>query len=75
MSTEIIGETKKRNYTVTRYWDGKRVMYQITQRYKKPFHSGDWSSRYYGYVQLSRKDIEFIVKKIREKEKEDDIIA
>lgn len=80
MSTRIINESKKRNFSVVRFCAGMgKVKYQITQKYEddyveegngdKDFHG--YIRQYYGYVHLSKKEIEFILKKIEEEERKD----
>lgn len=34
MSTDLINEDEKKGYTLTRFWGGNGVKYQITQEYK-----------------------------------------
>ena len=68
MSTDIINEDDNKGYKLTRYWGGfkKGRMYQITQNYEKPYSDDNISCRFTGYVSLSKKDIEYILKKIKE---------
>ena len=55
MSTQLF---EGKNFTLTGYWGGKKqgIMYQITQYNKTEEH--------YDWVQLSKKDIRLIIKKI-----------
>ena len=74
MSTRIIKESKRRNYSVVRFCAGLgKTKYQITQPYEQPDlnHNND-INHYYGFVQLSKKELEFILKKIEEEEEEKD---
>jgi len=69
MTTQIIKEAKKRGFTVTEFCAGKgKVKYQITQKYEEGDHN-DEIRHFYGYVHLSKKDLEFILKQIEKEEK------
>ena len=70
MSTQIISEAKKKGFTVTEFCAGKgKVKYQITQRYEEDDNHTDEWRHVVGYVQLSKKDLEFILKMIEKEEK------
>lgn len=69
MTTKIINETKNKGFTVTQFCAGKgKVKYQITQKYEEGAHN-DEIRQFYGYVHLSKKDLEFILKQIEKEEK------
>ena len=58
MSTELIEEDENKGYNLTRFWNGEGgIVFQITQKHN------------YSHVELSKKDIEYILKKIKENEK------
>lgn len=67
MSTEIFGNKK---YSVVRFWGGKEIMYQITQRYKTSVKREDWTRNNYGYVCLTKRQLKTILKKIESMENE-----
>lgn len=65
MTTELIQNKK---FTLTRFWAGKEVQYQITQRYTSK-NEDTWVRNIFGYVHLSKKDMVKILRKIEKDEK------
>jgi hypothetical protein len=65
MTTQIIKESKRRGFTVTEFCAGKgKVKYQITQKYENKDGCNNDMRLVYGYVHLSKNDLEFILKQI-----------
>ena len=73
MTTKIIDESEKKSYTVTQFCSGKgKVKYQITQTYAKmgleDFGMKDELRHIFGFVQLSKKDLKYILEQIEKNE-------
>ena len=65
MTTRIISDKDKKGFVVTEFFDGQKLKYQITQRYDDfEDNCEDKSKQVFGYVQLSKNDLKYILKKI-----------
>jgi len=67
MSTEIISEEDNMNFSLTRFWAGKKTMFQITQRYKNKTNDS-LVRTVFGYVHVSKEDLEEMLRRINAKE-------
>jgi len=67
MTKQIIKESKKRQFTVTEFCSSKgKISYQITQKYKDiDYNYKDETRHSWGYVQLSKKELIYILDKIK----------
>ena len=63
MTTQIIDEEDSMGFTLTRFWGGKKVMYQITQRYKNKTGSPEMKQMF-GHVHVSKEDLEEMLRRI-----------
>ena len=73
MTTQIIKESKKKGFTVTEFFDGKGLKYQITQRYDKDFtNKNDEYKHIFGFVCLTKEHIQYILKQIEKEDKKDE---
>ena len=74
MTTELFGGNKKHKFSLTSFYDGKGVSYQITQRYvDMGYPDDDYSDELrhvFGFVQLTEDDLIFIIRKIRSRKHE-----
>lgn len=67
MTTQIIDEEDSMGFTLTRFWGGKKVMYQITQRYKNKTRD-TLVRNMFGHVHVSKEDLEEMLRRINAKE-------
>lgn len=68
MSTPIVDEEDALGFNLTRFWGGKELLYQITQRYKDKTED-DSTRNIFGYVQVSKQDLEEMLRRINKLEK------
>jgi len=74
MTVELFGGNKKHKFSITQFYDGKGISYQITQRYDNiGYPDDDYSDELrhvFGFVQLTEDDLIFIIRKIRSRKHE-----
>lgn len=64
MSTLLLSNAK---FSLTKYWGGDKVMYQITQKYGLRCED-DSTRNTWGYVQVSKKELKQMIREIEKHE-------